>query len=158
MIKLDLSYAKLDEDLDSYQEKVSEAHKWLHEKTGKGSDYVGWVEWPNTYDKEEFARILALSEKLKGRYDILLVCGIGGSYLGTRAAVEMIRGLFPCEGPEVIFVGNTFSHTYISRHTKCHLQIGHYDRNGPGIQDLQTVHRGKIRQGRSQRKDHCHYR
>ncbi|MBR0461713.1 MAG: glucose-6-phosphate isomerase [Erysipelotrichaceae bacterium] len=115
MIKLDLSYAKLDEDLDAYQDKVSEAHKWLHEKTGKGSDYVGWVEWPYDYDKEEFDRIIALSEKLKGKYDVLLVCGIGGSYLGARAALEMIRGLFPADGPEVIFIGNTFSHTYISQ-------------------------------------------
>lgn len=115
MLKLDLSYAKLDEDLSSYQEKVSEAHKWLHEKTGKGNDYVGWVEWPNTYDKEEFDRIIKLSEKLKGKFDVLLVCGIGGSYLGARAANEMIRGLYPESGPEVIFVGNTFSNTYISQ-------------------------------------------
>ncbi|MBR3227467.1 MAG: glucose-6-phosphate isomerase, partial [Erysipelotrichaceae bacterium] len=85
------------------------------EKTGKGNDYVGWVDWPVNYDKEEFARILALSEKLKGRFDVLLVCGIGGSYLGARAAMEMIRGLYPEEGPEVIFIGNTFSHTYISQ-------------------------------------------
>ncbi len=115
MIKLDLSYAKLNENLDDYQAKVSEAHKWLHEKTGKGNDYVGWVEWPNNYDKEEFDRILKLSEKLKGKFDILLVCGIGGSYLGARAAMEMVRGLYPEEGPEVIFVGNTFSNTYISQ-------------------------------------------
>lgn len=115
MLKLDLNYAKLDKDIFSYQEKVNEAHKWLHEKSGKGSDYVGWVEWPNNYDKEEFDRILSLSEKLKGKYDVLLVCGIGGSYLGARAALEMIRGLYPEKGPEVIFVGNTFSNTYISQ-------------------------------------------
>ncbi len=115
MLKLDLSYAKLNEDINAYQEKVSEAHKWLHEKTGKGNDFVGWVNWPNDYDKEEFDRIIALSEKLKGKYDVLLVCGIGGSYLGARAANEMIRGLYPEKGPEVIFVGNTFSNTYISQ-------------------------------------------
>ncbi len=115
MIKLDLSYAKLNENFDDYQAKVSEAHKWLHEKTGKGNDFVGWVEWPNNYDKEEFDRILNLSEKLKGKFDVLLVCGIGGSYLGARAAMEMVRGLYPEEGPEVIFVGNTFSNTYISQ-------------------------------------------
>ena len=115
MLKLDLSYAKLNEDINSYQEKVSEAHKWLHEKTGKGNDFVGWVQWPNNYDKEEFDRILKVSEKLKGKYDVLLVCGIGGSYLGARAANEMIRGLYPENGPEVIFVGNTFSNTYISQ-------------------------------------------
>ena len=115
MLKLDLSYAKLNEDLNSYQEKVSEAHKWLHEKTGKGNDFVGWVNWPYSYDKEEFDRVLKVAEKLKGKYDVLLVCGIGGSYLGSRAALEMIRGLYPENGPEVIFVGNTFSNTYISQ-------------------------------------------
>ena len=115
MLKLDLSYAKLNEEIISYQDQVSEAHKWLHEKTGKGNDFVGWVEWPNTYDKEEFERILKVSEKLKGKFDVLLVCGIGGSYLGARAANEMIRGLYPEEGPEVIFIGNTFSNTYLSQ-------------------------------------------
>ncbi|MDO4500718.1 MAG: glucose-6-phosphate isomerase [Erysipelotrichaceae bacterium] len=114
MLKLDLSYAKLNENLNDYQDKVSEAHKWLHEKTGQGNDFVGWVEWPNNYDKEEFDRIIALSEKLQGKFDVLLVCGIGGSYLGARAALEMVKGLYP-EGPEVIFVGNTFSNTYISQ-------------------------------------------
>lgn len=115
MLKLDLSYAKLDEEMCAYKEKVSEAHKWLHEKTGKGNDFVGWVNWPIDYDTEEFARILKVSEKLKGKYDVLLVCGIGGSYLGARAANEMIRGLYPQKGPEVIFVGNTFSNTYLSQ-------------------------------------------
>jgi len=115
MIKLDLSNAKLKEDILSYQDKVSVAHKWLHEKTGKGNDYLGWVDWPNDYDKEEFARILALKKKLEGKYDTVLVCGIGGSYLGARAALEMIKGLYPDDSIEVIFVGNTFSNTYISQ-------------------------------------------
>ena len=115
MLTLNLENAKLDKELSSYQEKVSEAHRWLEEKTGAGNDFVGWVKWPVNYDKEEFARILKLAEDLKGQYDVLLVCGIGGSYLGARAAVEMIRGLYPENGPEVIFVGNTFSNTYISQ-------------------------------------------
>ena len=115
MLKLNLENAKLKEDLNAYQAKVSEAHKWLEEKTGKGNDFVGWVKWPLNYDKEEFDRIIKLCEKLKGKYDVLLVCGIGGSYLGARAANEMIRGLYPENGPEVIFVGNTFSNTYLSQ-------------------------------------------
>lgn len=115
MLKIDLSNAKLKEELSTYQAKVTEAHKWLEEKTGAGNDYVGWVKWPENYDKEEFDRIIALSEKLKGKYSVLLVCGIGGSYLGTRAANEMINGLYPDNGVEVIYVGNTFSHTYLSQ-------------------------------------------
>ena len=115
MIKLDLSNAKLNEDLSNYQTKVSECHKMLHEKTGKGNDFVGWVKWPLNYDKEEFKRILDLKKRMQGKYDTVLVCGIGGSYLGARAALEMIKGLYPDDGIEVIFVGNTFSNTYISQ-------------------------------------------
>ena len=115
MISLDLSNAKLDEDLSKWQEKVSKAHKDLHEKTGKGNDFLGWVDWPLNYDKEEFERILALKNRMKGKYDTVLVCGIGGSYLGARAALEMVKGLYPEDGIEVIFVGNTFSTTYINQ-------------------------------------------
>ena len=115
MISLDLKNAKLDEDLSNWQSKVSQAHKQLHEKTGKGNDFLGWVDWPINYDKDEFNRILALKERMKGKYDTVLVCGIGGSYLGARAALEMIKGLYPNDGIEVIFVGNTFSTSYISQ-------------------------------------------
>ena len=115
MINLELNNAKLNEGLSSWQEKVSVAHKDLHEKTGKGNDFLGWVDWPVNYDKDEFNRILDLKNTMKGKYDTVLVCGIGGSYLGARAALEMIKGLYPEDGIEVIFVGNTFSHTYISQ-------------------------------------------
>ena len=115
MISLDLRNAKLDEDLSSWQDKVSIAHKQLHEKTGKGNDFLGWVDWPVNYDKEEFKRILDLKERMKGQYDTVLVCGIGGSYLGARAALEMVKGLYPDDGIEVIFVGNTFSTTYVNQ-------------------------------------------
>ncbi len=115
MISLDLRNAKLSEDLLNWQDKVSVAHKELHEKTGKGNDFLGWVDWPLNYDKEEFNRILALKNRMKGKYDTVLVCGIGGSYLGARAALEMIKGLYPDDGIEVIFVGNTFSTTYINQ-------------------------------------------
>lgn len=115
MISLDLTNAKLGEELLSWQDRVSECHKALHEKTGKGNDFLGWVDWPLNYDKEEFKRILALKERMNGKYDTVLVCGIGGSYLGARAAVEMVKGLYPNDGIEVIFVGNTFSTTYISQ-------------------------------------------
>ena len=115
MISLDLSNAKLDKEISSYQEKVSIAHKDLHNATGKGNDFVGWVSWPLDYDKEEFKRILDLKKRMEGKYDTVLVCGIGGSYLGARAAIEMVKGLYPNDGIEVIFVGNTFSNTYISQ-------------------------------------------
>lgn len=114
-MRLDLTNAKLNVDLSSWQERVDEAHHWLHEKTGKGNDYVGWVKWPLEYDKEEVKRIKDLALRLKDKTDVLIVCGIGGSYLGARAALEMIRGLYPNDGPEIIFVGNTFSATYLNQ-------------------------------------------
>lgn len=118
MIKIDLSNAFLQEDINSYASKVKEAHHLLHTKTGLGNDYLGWLEWPNEYDKEEFNRILELSNKLKKDCEVLLVCGIGGSYLGARAAVEMIQGLYPESSRKIVFIGNTFSSTYMMQVSK----------------------------------------
>ena len=115
MIKLDLNNAKLNDGLGKWADRVKVAHKQLHEKTGAGNDFLGWLDWPVNYDKEEFQRILDLKNRMAGKYDTVLVCGIGGSYLGARAAVEMIKGLYPDDGIEVVFVGNTFSHTYLSQ-------------------------------------------
>ena len=115
MIKLNLRKARLKEDIMLYQDDVKRCHGYLHEKTGLGSDFVGWVKWPVDYDKKEFKKIVDLPKKLKGKYNTVLVCGIGGSYLGARAAIEMINGLYPDSGIEVIYVGNTFSNTYISQ-------------------------------------------
>lgn len=115
MMKFDTTHGLLKEDVFSYQEEVSRIHKMIHEKTGAGNDYLGWVDWANTYDKEEFERMVALGEKLSSKAEVILVCGIGGSYLGARAALEMIKGLFPKTEHEVIYVGNTFSSTYLKQ-------------------------------------------
>lgn len=114
MISVDLSKAHLKEDIHDYQERVTEIHNLMHERKSVGSDYLGWLTWPLDYDKDEFKRILEVKEELKGKYDVLLVCGIGGSYLGARAAIESIKGLYPDDGIEVIFIGNTFSSKYIN--------------------------------------------
>ncbi|MBY0096919.1 glucose-6-phosphate isomerase [Mesobacillus maritimus] len=99
---------------------VKVAHHSLHEKTGAGNDFLGWIDLPVEYDKEEFARIQKAAEKIKGDSDILLVIGIGGSYLGARAALEFLQHSFynalPKEKrqtPQVIFVGNNISSTYM---------------------------------------------
>lgn len=113
MITFETEHAYLSEDVKSYQKEVTRLHEQLMKKTGKGSDYVGWVEWPNTYDKEEFARIKKAAAEIANKCDVFLVCGIGGSYLGARAAIETINGLYADKQPEVIFIGNTFSSTYI---------------------------------------------
>ena len=102
------------------QDFVKVAHHSIHEKTGAGSDFLGWVDLPNNYDREEFARIQKSADKIKSDSDVLLVIGIGGSYLGARAAIEMLNHSFynalPKEKrntPQVIFVGNNISSTYM---------------------------------------------
>ena len=121
MMKLNTSHALLKESIESYQEKVNELHKVIFERTGAGNDFMGWIDWAETYDKAEFERILKVAEKVKDKAEVLLVCGIGGSYLGARAAIEMIQGLYSGNKTEVIFVGNTFSSTYIAQVLK-HIQ------------------------------------
>ena len=115
MIKFDSSHAFLKEDILSYQEKVNELHEAIINKTGKGNDFLGWVDWCNTYDKEEFALMKTSANYVQENCDVFVVCGIGGSYLGARAAIEMINGLYANKKPEILFIGNTFSSTYISQ-------------------------------------------
>ncbi|UAL46704.1 glucose-6-phosphate isomerase [Sutcliffiella horikoshii] len=102
------------------RDAVKVAHHSLHEKTGAGNDYLGWIDLPTDYDKEEFARIVKSAEKIKNDSDILLVVGIGGSYLGARAALEMLNHSFynalskeQRKTPQVVFVGNNISSTYM---------------------------------------------
>ena len=115
MIKLETKHAFLKENVKDYQESVDRLHQQLMNKECLGNDYVGWVEWPNTYDQEEFARIKQTAARMREMCDVFVVCGIGGSYLGARAAIEMINGLYANKKPEVIFIGNTFSSTYIAQ-------------------------------------------
>jgi glucose-6-phosphate isomerase len=100
---------------------VKVAHHSLHEKTGAGSEYLGWIDLPVDYDKEEFSRIQKSAEKIKSDSDVLLVVGIGGSYLGARAALEFLQHSFynalPKEKrktPQVIFIGNNISSSYMT--------------------------------------------
>lgn len=98
-------------DFSLWQERVNEAHKKVLEKTGEGNDFLGWVDWPVTYDKEEFERIKKAAEKIRNDSDILVVIGIGGSYLGARAVIEALKG---DNKVEILFTGNDLS----SRHIK----------------------------------------
>jgi glucose-6-phosphate isomerase len=108
-------------EIDYFREPVRLAHEQLHNGTGAGSDFLGWIDLPNTYDKEEFARIQAAAKRIQSDSDALVVIGIGGSYLGARAAIEMLShsfyNLLPKEKrktPEVYFVGNNISSTYMA--------------------------------------------
>ena len=116
MINVDLSNASIkDEELLKYSDEVKKCDESLRNKTGKGNDFLGWIDWPINYDKEEFNRIKDVCNKLKGTYDTVVVCGIGGSYLGTRACIEMVQGLYSKNDIKVVFLGNTFSSSYIKQ-------------------------------------------
>ncbi|GGF32803.1 glucose-6-phosphate isomerase [Halobacillus andaensis] len=108
-------------ELEYMQDAVTLAHNALHEKTGAGNDFLGWLDLPKNYDREEFGRIQKSAEKIKADSDVLLVIGIGGSYLGARAAIEMLNHSFYNElsseqrkTPQVFFVGNSISAPYLN--------------------------------------------
>lgn len=100
---------------------VKAAKETLVSRTGAGNDFLGWIDLPVDYDKEEFARIKAAAKKIQNDSEVLLVIGIGGSYLGARAAIEFLRHNFYNnvdksirKTPEIYYVGNNISSTYIS--------------------------------------------
>lgn len=103
-------------DFAAYQDKVNEIDKMIVNKTGEGNDFLGWVDWPVNYDHEELERIIKEADYVRKNYDILVVCGIGGSYLGARAAVEAINGVLPNQKMQLIWLGQTFDPTYIAQH------------------------------------------
>lgn len=100
-------------DYESYQEKVSKINDMINKKNGPGSDFLGWLDYPDTYDKNEFETIKKCAKYVRDNYDVLVVCGIGGSYLGARASIEALNGLYKGK-PEIIFLGQTFSSDYIA--------------------------------------------
>lgn len=100
------------------QPAVTAAHETLKAKNGPGSDFLGWVSLPEDYDKEEFVRIKAAAEKIKKNSEVLIVIGIGGSYLGARAAIEALKSnlynSLKKDTPDIYFIGNTISPTYLN--------------------------------------------
>ena len=106
-------------ELDKMAVMMNAANEVLLSRTGAGSDFLGWLDLPVNYDKEEFARIQAAAKKIQGDSDVLVVIGIGGSYLGARAAIEfcngqMYNGVRPQGIPEVYFVGNNISSSHLN--------------------------------------------
>lgn len=122
-LNVDLSKTKpylSDHEVEYLEPMVLEAHKMLKEKTGAGSEFLGWLDLPINYDKEEFNRIKASAEKIRKDSDVLIVIGIGGSYIGARAIIEMLSHSFynslskeKRKSPEIFYVGNNISSTYM---------------------------------------------
>ena len=112
---LDISKTKAfytPEDYENVNKEVVEAHKLLRSKKGAGNDFLGWLDLPVSYDKDEFERIKKAAKRIQEQSKVLLAIGIGGSYLGARSAIEMLKRYFNQDGVEVIFVGNHISSTY----------------------------------------------
>jgi len=101
--------------LSSIKKKVASCHDMLHNKKGEGADFTGWVDLPVNYDKEEFERIKVAAEKIRRQADVLIVIGIGGSYLGSRAVIDMFSDPFrKATKTEVIFLGQNISSEYMA--------------------------------------------
>lgn len=125
MAKVTYDYSKTagfisEEEIDLIRPQVEAAKELLLSKKGAGNDFLGWLDLPVDYDKEEFARIKKAAEKIRKDSEVLLVVGIGGSYLGARAAIEFLKhNFFNSAGrdkrnaPEIYFLGNNISSTYI---------------------------------------------
>ena len=112
-----------DSEFEAIWPQVKTAHEMLEGRTGPGNDFLGWVDLPVNYDKEEFARIKAAAEKICSDSDVLVVIGIGGSYLGARAAIEAIKGqMYDCtckKTPQIFFAGNSISPAYLQDILAC---------------------------------------
>lgn len=123
-IRFDYEKAKgfiSDAEIKALAPYVKVAHDTVQNKTGAGNDFLGWVDLPVDYDKEEFARIKKAAEKIRNDSDVLIVIGIGGSYLGARAAIEMLSHSFynsvskdMRKGPQIFYAGNSISSTYLA--------------------------------------------
>ena len=122
VIKLDLKNTGITQKaIMEYKQQVENIHKELHKRANDEKDFVGWIELPTNYDKDEFKRIKKAAKKIKKESDILVVIGIGGSYLGARAVIESLTSTFnnmltekQRKYPQIIYVGNNLSPNYIN--------------------------------------------
>ncbi len=121
-IKLDYSYSSvLKDEIEYLKSFIDVSHAMLHNKTGAGNEYLGWVDHPINYDKDEFQRILKVADKIKNSCDAFVVIGIGGSYLGAKAAIEILNHSFynnlpksKRKTPEIYFAGQNISGKYLN--------------------------------------------
>lgn len=113
-ITVDLTHLNYLLDLHAYEDRVKAIDKMIVDKSGPGNDFLGWVNLPSNIDQEELKLLKKTAAFVKENYDVLVVCGIGGSYLGARACNEAINGTILKTKPEIIYLGQTFNPTYIS--------------------------------------------
>lgn len=109
-----------DHEIESLKSQLELVHNELHGKTGKGSEFLGWLEYPSNFDKQEFEKVKAVAKKIRKDSEILVVVGIGGSYLGARAVIESLKHSFSellsrekRNSPHILYIGNNLSSNYI---------------------------------------------
>ncbi|PKK98888.1 MAG: glucose-6-phosphate isomerase [Tenericutes bacterium HGW-Tenericutes-2] len=116
-IELNLSDVRsfLSAQPESLQKKVNEVHKMIHDKTGLGNEYLGWLDLPKNYDKEEYKRVLDAAKRIRKQSQVLVVIGIGGSYLGAKAGLEFLNVPFKKNKLEIVFAGHHMSGSYLAK-------------------------------------------
>lgn len=121
-VKLNSKYLESfvsEQELQAIEPQVRAAHQTIHEKTGPGNDFLGWLNLPAEYDRQEFARIQDAAARIRKHSEVLVVIGIGGSYLGARAAIEFLHSQFyndlAGDAPKIYFVGNSISPSYLNQ-------------------------------------------
>ncbi|MCQ2790185.1 MAG: glucose-6-phosphate isomerase [bacterium] len=114
MIKIDDTNIVEKINYKKYAKKVEKINQIIETKSGPGNDYLGWLNNPTNTKKTELEEIKKHADYVRKNFDILLVCGIGGSYLGARASIEAINGLHKNKKPEIIFIGQSFSSDYLN--------------------------------------------
>ena len=126
MVKVSL-FGREKETLDFTSIEAQSFHvaREIETKTGAGNDFLGWLNFASKLPEEEIVRIEKTAKRIRENYDTLVVCGIGGSYLGARAVIEALNGLFPEDNFEIIFFGNTLSPDYTAQVLK-HLEHKHF--------------------------------
>jgi len=110
----------IEENIYQYNDTISLIHDSLHNKKGEGNKYLGWLDLPNNYDNKELTRIKEVASQIRNNYDVLVVIGIGGSYLGSKAILDMLQHSFynllpkhKRSSPKIFFVGSDLSSTYL---------------------------------------------
>ena len=116
MVKVNYQNALSQEELFGKKSAILEAYEVLTKKTGAGNDFLGWLRYPVEYDKEEYSRIKKAAKKIQEDSEVLVVVGIGGSYLGAKAVIEALKDYFPLnKSIEIVFAGHTLSSTYMNQ-------------------------------------------
>lgn len=115
MLNLNFENILANIDYTKYQKRVDDIHQMIHQKTGLGNDFLGWVDWPLNIDESALSTLIKNAQYVRDNFDVLVVVGIGGSYLGARAAIEALKGLYSPDKIEIVFLGQTFSPNYMAQ-------------------------------------------